>query len=51
MNESDLYRRAQEELMDSLDEELEMEMEDERLSEDPLTTEERAARTHYFKGL
>jgi polyphosphate kinase len=51
MNESDLYRRAQEELMDSLDEELEMEMEDERLSQDPLTTEERAARTHYFKEL
>jgi len=51
MNESDLYRRAQEELMDSLDEELEMEMEDERLSQDPLTAEERADRTHYFKEL
>ena len=51
MNESDLYRRAQEELMDSFDEELEMELDDDRHSTSPLTAEERADRRNYFAEL
>ena len=51
MNESDLYRRAQEELMDSFDEELEMELDDDRHNPNPLTPEERKARRDYFTEL
>ena len=44
------YQRAQEEILDSMDEELEMEMDDERLSADSGTTSSIPRQT-YFKEL
>ena len=51
MNNSDYSYRIHQEMLDSFDEELELEIDDERLSGDPETVERKLERQKYFKEL
>jgi hypothetical protein len=49
MENSDYSYRIHQEMLDSFDEELELEIDDDRLSGEPESDEKRAARQKYFK--
>jgi polyphosphate kinase 2 (PPK2 family) len=51
MDNKDLHQRIHQELLDSLDEELELELDDDRLSGEADTEENRSNRMKYFKEL
>lgn len=51
MENSDYSYRIHQEMLDSFDEELELEIDDDRLSGEPESAEKRAARQKYFKEL